>query len=440
MRFSVAIAVFVVGSITATEFQCWNFEQQDDIRQLYFSEVNRLRSELAQGKIENKDCKKCPEGSNIYRLEWDCILENLAQEAVNKCIDSPQLSDKAKEKLSMVYGKKKLTTCNPKPSFKEQMKNWWEVVKTEGLDDNLASKPGLESFATLANGRATRIGCAQRNCAGELHMACVVYDKAPANGQPIYEKGTPCADPSQCTTYKESKCQSSTKLCRAGYPTNETVAPQPPVDDTSSTSTTTTETATTTPAKSKYCEKQEGMNTDAARKLFLDEHNKYRAATAKGEVKMGNGANARKCPNMKKLTAYDCDLEKAAYETAKNCPSTDPNTNNENWFVAATGNSEKEAAEQAMKSWYAEIEKSYMEQKTGSQNLLLLTLKINHFARMVWGTNNRIGCAVHKCSDKWQAVCRYGPEVGTPGAQIYFMGLQECKQCSANCDNGLCTA
>ncbi|EPB67697.1 SCP-like protein [Ancylostoma ceylanicum] len=245
-------------------------------------------------------------------------------------------------------------------------------------------------------------------------MACVVYDKyvhfdycntrqnaecrsdvlsqlrrepdaPPANGQPIYEKGTPCADPSQCTTYKESKCQSSTKLCRAGYPTNETVAPQPPVDDTSSTSTTTTETATTTPAKSKYCEKQEGMNTDAARKLFLDEHNKYRAATAKGEVKMGNGANARKCPNMKKLTAYDCDLEKAAYETAKNCPSTDPNTNNENWFVAATGNSEKEAAEQAMKSWYAEIEKSYMEQKTGSQNLLLLTLKINHFARS-WHT------------------------------------------------------
>ncbi|KIH50022.1 SCP-like protein [Ancylostoma duodenale] len=142
------------------------------------------------------------------------------------------------------------------------------------------------------------------------------------------------------------------------------------------------------------------MNTNIARKAFLDLHNEHRAATAKGEVLIKNGKYARKCPMMKKLN-YDCDLEKAAYATAQQCKPADPNTNNENWFTTkTTGTNKKAAAEKAVASWYEEISNGSMQQEEGSQNLLMPDLHVTHFARMVWSTNDRMGCAIHKCN-KW---------------------------------------
>ncbi|RCN29834.1 SCP-like protein [Ancylostoma caninum] len=368
--------------------------------------------------------------------DWDCILEKHAQEAVNKCTENPTIS----QDLSIVYNKTTLTTCNPTPLFKQQVNNWWDVVKTAGLSDNAAFKPGLESFAVLANGLSTRIGCAQKNCNGDLHMACVVYGKAAStSGQAIYEVGQGCSSDQECTTYAGSKCMREKKFCAAGYPKNGTVVP-PTVGTTPTTSTSTEQTSpttsttkksTTTAAQSKYCEKQPEMNTDPARTVLLDQHNKLRhvfllcffprflhfrfpnlaysrkAAIAKGEVTMGNGEKARKCPLMMKLK-YDCALEAAAYATAKQCLSAETTTFNENWFkiAVATATNKKLAAE-----------------------------------KMVWGTNNQIGCGVFRCNNNkdWHVVCRYGPGVGKPGDRIYFPGGVPCRQCSGKCeDNALC--
>ncbi|RCN29835.1 SCP-like protein [Ancylostoma caninum] len=181
------------------------------------------------------------------------------------------------------------------------------------------------------------------------------------------------------------------------------------------------------------------MNGDPAREALLNLHNQHRAATAKGEVKMKNGKNARKCPMMKKLK-YDCDLEKAAYATAERCLTADPNTNNENWFTTTTNaaSSKRIAAEQAVKSWYDEIKNGSLEQEPGNQNLLFPRLGVTHFARMVWGTNDKIGCGIHKCNNNWHVVCRYGSGVGIPGNPIYKMG-PTCNQCIDTCmDGGLC--
>ncbi|EPB66443.1 SCP-like protein [Ancylostoma ceylanicum] len=294
-------------------YQCWNFGQTNDIRHIYLTGVNKLREAIPKGEAPNKGGSKCPKGKNIYKLNWDCILESYAQETVDKCEEKPTLDSKLSSELSIVWNKTTLTTCNPTPLLKEQAKHWWSEVETVGLSTDAAFAKGLENFAVLANGLATRIGCAQKNCNGDLHMACLVY---------------------------------------------------------------------------------------------------------------GN--------------SYSCALEAEAYATAKQCLTTDPDVENENWFIATAAN-KKEAATKAMEAWYNEITTSYMVQATGSQNLLTPSLNIRHFARIVWDLNTQVGCAVHKCGNKFHAVCRYGKGVGVYGSPIYFMGPRACNQCLDKCvDGALC--
>ncbi|KIH53206.1 SCP-like protein, partial [Ancylostoma duodenale] len=167
MRLSLVLAVFVAGSVAQPpDYQCWNFAQTNEIRHLYLPAVNDLRQQIGQ-KAETYR----PQGKNIYKLFWDCILENYAQEAADQCSATP----KVPSELSFVHNSTTLTTCNPTPFIKQQMKYWWSEVERVGLDANAAFKPELKNFAVLANGLATRIGCAQKNCDGVLHMVCVVY-------------------------------------------------------------------------------------------------------------------------------------------------------------------------------------------------------------------------------------------------------------------------
>ncbi|EPB65968.1 hypothetical protein ANCCEY_14948, partial [Ancylostoma ceylanicum] len=249
----------------------------------------------------------------------------------------------------MVYKAADLTTCNPTPLFAKQIQEWWNVVKTVGLDAQANFAPGLEDFATLAHGKATRIGCAQKNCNGKLHMACMVYPRAPSSGA-IYQVGEPCKNHAECTTYEGSTCGAQKGFCKAGYPGNTTDTP--PDKETSSTVTTTTGTttiATTTTKKpdSTFCKGQETMSTDEARTVFLDGHNELRRAVANGKVPMGSGGTTRPCAKMMKLN-YNCTLEKEAYDLGKLCnqPEQTPYINrNMNFFISSKTNA-KEAADE----------------------------------------------------------------------------------------------
>ncbi|KIH43457.1 hypothetical protein ANCDUO_26536, partial [Ancylostoma duodenale] len=131
----------------------------------------------------------------------------------------------------------------------------------------------------LAHGAATRVGCAQKNCNGELFIACMVYKKMnqqgvtlrfysvqkPCNGEPIYEVGQGCSGPTECTTYEGSRCNSN--KC-----TNI------------------------------KCNGQTHMSSDTIRQLFEDEHNKHRSEVARGQVKMETkGKLCRNATQMWKL-------------------------------------------------------------------------------------------------------------------------------------------
>ncbi|KIH64210.1 SCP-like protein [Ancylostoma duodenale] len=237
------IAALAIVCSATIDYQCWNFKSTDEIRDLYLKQANALREQIAQGSADCKGTEKCPQGKNIYRLFWDCMLEIEAQKFVDKCSDQVTQPNDA----TIIIKKQSLTTCNPKPLFKQTVKDWWDVVKTNGLDSNPINKAGLESFTALANGKATRIGCAQKNCNGDLYLACMTFQKAPETDQPIYEVGNGCAAATDCTTFAGSKCNAAKKVCVAGYiDPNTTTTIAPTTTGTGSTTSGTGSAATTT--------------------------------------------------------------------------------------------------------------------------------------------------------------------------------------------------
>ncbi|EYC40012.1 hypothetical protein Y032_0633g902 [Ancylostoma ceylanicum] len=152
-------------------YQCWNWGSTDDIRYQYLTVVNNLRKSIAEGTALCKD-QTCPRGKNVYRLDWDCLLEVEAQKAADQCVEKPNLPPG----VSALVKKVQLTSCNPNPLFKETVKSWWDVVRNVSVQNPpIFDNPELESFAKLAHGQATRIGCAQKNCKGDLYIACMLY-------------------------------------------------------------------------------------------------------------------------------------------------------------------------------------------------------------------------------------------------------------------------
>ncbi|KIH67875.1 SCP-like protein [Ancylostoma duodenale] len=172
MKLYIVILFSILGIVHATiDFQCWNFKSTDTLREQYLKSINNLRKQIAQGSADNKN-GKCPEGKNIYQLSWDCELELKAQEAVDQC----NLNAAAPTGHSQII-KKVQSTCDATKVLKGQINAWWSTaVNTTGVGNPPLNVAGLEDFATLANGRAAKIGCAQKNCNEQLYVACVVNE------------------------------------------------------------------------------------------------------------------------------------------------------------------------------------------------------------------------------------------------------------------------
>ncbi|KAL6744420.1 hypothetical protein Aduo_017356 [Ancylostoma duodenale] len=403
------------------------------------------------GTADNKQ-GKCPQGRNIHKLDWDCLLEMEAQKVVDEC----KIDAKAPDALSMLIEKVPLTTCNPAPLFKKTVTAWWSAVTQQGIGSNaLFDNEKLRSFATLAHGKTTRIGCAQKNCNGDLYMACMVYEKGPEMGQPIYELGKGCSSANDCTTYVGSKCKDS--LCVGGYidPTKTTVtttsATTLPTERPSSPTLTSAPSPTSStyfPILNKMCGKAfEKISNDEIRMTFLNQHNDIRRRVAEGRVRMSNGKMTRKATKMRKLK-YDCSLEMSAYKSAKRCEDTVGNTTvaeNRKIYNKISSNFALTAEQVVFYDWFQnEITRNggHMKQQTGSQNLFLPKLGIPNFAKMVWDSHEKIGCVVHVCTRKnfTNVVCHYSPKGAKYGNTIYTMGptCNQCKLISATCEDGLC--
>ncbi|EYC08179.1 hypothetical protein Y032_0067g33 [Ancylostoma ceylanicum] len=432
------------------DFQCWNFKSTDTLRDQYLKSINNLRKKIVEAAKENKNGTAFPEGTNYYKLNWDCELELKAQEAVDQC----KLDATAPAEYSQLI-KNVASTCNPTKVLKNSIPDWWnnDVQKT-GVDNPPLNKQGLEAFAKLANGKATKIGCAQKNCNEQLYVSCVVNEPAPATGAAIYEVGTACTANDQCTTYLDSKCKN--KVCVAGRPN-----PNGTTTTTTTTPTTTTLTTTTTPAAVPTTTAgptttttvtttiaPRGTTTTGTHLISLffikrDDWEQYRSQLAQGFVKMRNG-NARQASKMRRMT-YDCPAEASAHSSAAQCRNAAASSANydENFYAINSNTIEHNtAAREAANTWGLEISTRTMPQGDTERNMYSSSLGIPNFANMVWETHSGVGCAIVRCSTRTNIVCHYSPKSMGDNRQIYKMG-PTCRRChdypGTRCVDGLCT-
>ncbi|KIH57866.1 SCP-like protein, partial [Ancylostoma duodenale] len=238
-------------------------------------------------------------------------------------------------------------------------------------------------------------------------------------GDLIYKAGKKCADGGSCTTYPSSTCDSSLSLCVRG---NVPAA------------------ATTTPSTTAAPVQAETMSTTTGLAVGSDF---YRTGLAVGEATTTNNERMLRSSNMMRLR-WNCGMEAAALQHAMACTfakselSTRPDYG-ENQATITVASNYQAAAEEAVRQWWKTSRTIGGVGRDRIYQRSFFGTPIDGFTQMAWATTTKLGCAIVKCSGRYNVVCRYNPRGNIVGEEIYRRG-RPCSQCplGTTCLDNLC--
>ncbi|CAJ0602193.1 unnamed protein product [Cylicocyclus nassatus] len=201
------------------------------------------------------------------------------------------------------------------------------------------------------------------------------------------------------------------------------------------------------------CKDNIGM-TDELRTKFLDEHNSRRSLLAKGEVTRPNGNHLPQGGDILKLR-YDCELEKAAIEEVRKCPTSKKadesfGKNFDTFASSTTTPTYQDAITTAINDWW-DVVNSDREGPTTSLKFLQkhVGTAIESFTQMAWASTARLGCAISTCKSNYTVICLYDPKGNIVNQKLYnnnsttSRALPPCGACPIKIDGcdyslGLC--
>uniref|UniRef100_A0AC35GLN0 ShKT domain-containing protein n=1 Tax=Panagrolaimus sp. PS1159 TaxID=55785 RepID=A0AC35GLN0_9BILA len=227
-------------SVIAFAAICPSNEISDAIRQAAISSHNNFRSQLAQGQSTLRGGARAATAKNMYRLNYDCAIEATAQAWANNCQfqhSTSNFRNGAGENLFMTSA----VNANQQSAMTQAATLWWKELADFGgissSDTTLtmsAFNTGIGHWSQMAWAKTTTIGCGVKSCPSQGMTIVVCQYKVAGNfiNQPVYEIGTPCQVDRDCTTYANSKCDTTTRLCFLGN--SSTVIPAPPSSPSSS--------------------------------------------------------------------------------------------------------------------------------------------------------------------------------------------------------------
>ncbi|VDL87681.1 unnamed protein product [Nippostrongylus brasiliensis] len=169
----------IIGKTPAlSEYLCWQLTSEDNVRSYFLNFLNGLRQGLIYQDVNCGGRRKCRSPQNYYELAYDCRLEAYAQKIVDSC--GTNLTEV--EGTSFIASvKESATSCDVMPMLLEEFQIGWDNVTTSSVNyrNPTFNSEDVRQFAVIANGKATRVGCAQKFCGDEnnLHTAC--YFNAP---------------------------------------------------------------------------------------------------------------------------------------------------------------------------------------------------------------------------------------------------------------------
>ncbi|CAJ0607121.1 unnamed protein product [Cylicocyclus nassatus] len=404
--------------------------EKADIDSKVLEPINSKRENVLKGNVAG-----LPKGKKMNKLEWDCSLELEAIGSVDGSCVTKQPTDKA-----WITGFRDITE-----TLTDQISEWLfyldtnDVEKAKAVGSNAVSSiiGDLEEPFNLIRASTTKIGCVETTCNDESEdftaVYCLTDQKKLEVNDVVYEVGSGTCSDAECGTGRS--CNTGTGLCEESTAT------------TSFTSFTTNgaTTAASYPGElpsgtSTLCKDNSGM-TDDLRTRFLDTQNYRRSILVQGQVQRPSGKNLPKGGDMLKLV-LDCDLEKAAIEEVRTCPSTKTaSTYGKNFDKFASSSvvaTYADAVKKAVTNWW----KVVRHDNTGPGMLVTFRSKhvgtaIETYTQIAWSRTNYLGCAIAKCSSSYTVICLYKPKGNIPDEVLYKIG-NPCSACpSGTCDSGL---
>ncbi|KIH51962.1 SCP-like protein [Ancylostoma duodenale] len=148
-------------------------------------------------------------------------------------------------------------------------------------------------------------------------------------------------------------------------------------------------------------------------------------------------------------TKYDCEAEKSAYESARNCSnSAFPSEKyDENKQVIENSTDTYDAARKAILSWAREALNLNVTEDD-EEVLYRSNHSISNFANLAWDTREKVGCSVAKCplgttnATTIHVVCHYPKIDKKEEKPIYKVGMpcEHCNEYAKNADGFFCHA
>ncbi|WKY11278.1 hypothetical protein Q1695_003109 [Nippostrongylus brasiliensis] len=399
-------------------------------------------------------------------LSYDCELETLAQQQLDKdCLQPPA----ANPSKAQIHSQGQYTPGVINGFIASALSAWEVLEENPGFDPNAITTSGvvyvgsilMQPVAQILSSRLTGFGCSAKNCSGPGSVVCIFNGPEVKMGEMVYDAGSgPCTSSTGCDLHSPSECNVTSGLCQILI--QSTVAPTGTVTSASTASGSSTSVSTASPstspsttlsggggagvtmgasaAQTTRCPNNRGMR-DTFRFLFRDMHNYRRGLLARGEIAKNNGNRLPKGANMMFLR-YNCQLETQAMQYASQCPSSKSGVAGENFAVVNSNiqTTWKAQIEEAVRSWWRVVRKhpgvgmkvTFRQHHVGTP--------IESFTQMGWAATRRFGCAIVRCPAGAVAVCRYRPAGNVVGQVLYAVG-NPCTRCpaGATCTDGLCT-
>ncbi|WKX88641.1 hypothetical protein Q1695_008346 [Nippostrongylus brasiliensis] len=241
-----------------TDFICSD-KTQESVRKEVLNKFNEIRTTVAKGDAESLN-GAIPAAGNMYKLIYDCDLEEMATLMISGC---PARKPTITRAFNLAWLAKDKTT-------KDAVETWEESLSTNPVKwpkNNILPDPATIDYypyATMVNFNATAVGCANEYCKYDAQnekavIACVFDVPALAQGSPIYATGRACSD---CTVYTPSTCDNGGFLCMRTEPTTAEPTTEAPTTEAPTTEAPTTE-APTTEAPTTEAPTTEAATTEA---------------------------------------------------------------------------------------------------------------------------------------------------------------------------------
>nr|CAD2201140.1 unnamed protein product [Meloidogyne enterolobii] len=230
---SIALFFFIVclqlSRTSSAQIGLNEAKMTDELRNVILNAHNDFRKKLVNGKV--KDAKgNLPTGKNIYKFSYNKNKEYIAQKTANIC--------KMEHPGTVGYGENLYANSWAMDNLTEAMlgaaNGWWGEKDVCPINENnlkvtdkVFDKCG--HWVPMAWSHTTEIFCGVQLCPPQFWcsnwkppcynttlISCNYYNPTNDAGNIlIYEKGQRCRKDSDCTWYKNSKCEIKTGLCLA---------------------------------------------------------------------------------------------------------------------------------------------------------------------------------------------------------------------------------